>query len=181
MHESEICPKFRIEMHEKLDEPWVHNGISLLLVIDVLCVLLEFVVHDDHFIEDHSMHAAGYYISCCSLSILGFFQFECFLNMNCTGRFLLEFYGHFLDAIVVPVSIILEFLLANGAASLLILLRFWRLVRIMHGVFVADEENDNKKETMHAQRMKTIRSEVERHSKSIEERSGTLRKSLQNA
>merc|ERR1711964_94728 len=151
-------------------------------VIDGLCVLLEFVVHDDHFIEDHSMHAAGFYISCVSLSILGFFQFECFLNMNCTGRFLLEFYGHFLDAFVVPLSIILEFILANGAASLLILLRFWRLVRIMHGVFTADEENDAMKETMHAERMKSIRKEVERHSGRISDRSTTLRKTnMQNA
>lgn len=182
MHESEICPKFRIEMHEVLDQPWVHNGISMLLVVDVICVLLEFVVHDDHFLEDHSMHAAGFYISCVSLSILGFFQFECFLNMNCTGRFLLEFYGHFLDAIVVPVSIILEFILNNGATSLLILLRFWRLVRIMHGVFVADEENDARKETKHAERMKSIRAEVERHSQRVSDRSNTLRKNnLQNA
>lgn len=181
MHESQICPKFRIELHEWLDQPWVHNGISMLLVVDVICVLLEFVVHDDHFLEDHSMHAAGFYISAASLSILGFFQFECFLNMNCTGRFLLEFYGHFLDAIVVPVSIVLEFLLANGAASLLILLRFWRLVRIMHGVFTADEENDARKETQHAERMQSIRKEVERHSGRISDRSSTLRKKLQDA
>lgn len=183
MHESEICPEWRIELHEWLDEPWVHNLISILLVIDVLCVLLEFVVHDDHFYEDHNMHKAGFYISCCSISILGFFQFECFLNMNCTGRFLLEFYGHFLDALVVPVSIILEFLLQNGAASLLILLRFWRLVRIMHGVFVADEENDARKETLHAARMKSIQKEVERHSERISNRTSTLRSKqpLQNA
>lgn len=181
MHESEICPKWRIELHEQLDQPWVHNGISLLLVVDVLCVFLEFVVHDDHFLEDHSMHLAGYYISATSLSILGFFQFECFLNMNCTGRFLLEFYGHFLDALVVPLSIILEFLLASGAASLLILLRFWRLVRIMHGVFTADEENEARKETQHAERMMSIRKEVERHSERISQRSGTLRQTLQNA
>lgn len=40
----------------------------------------------------------------------------------------------------------LEFLLQGGAASLLIMLRLWRLVRIMHGVFTADEEKDEGKE-----------------------------------
>merc|ERR1712139_30868 len=66
--------------------------------------------------------------------------------MNATGRFLFEFYGHFLDCIIIPLSIVLESLLAGGAASLLIMLRLWRLVRIMHGVFTADEEADEGKE-----------------------------------
>merc|ERR1712159_763727 len=121
-----------------------YNLISALLVADVIIVVLEFVVHDPGWHEDavHDMHVAGYYLTCASLTILGFFQFEAFLNMNATGRFLFEFYGHFLDCIIIPVSIAFEFMLGSSVGSLLILLRLWRLVRIMHGVFTADEEKD---------------------------------------
>jgi len=116
--------------------------ISALLVCDVIIVVLEFVVHDPGWHEDvvHDMHVAGYYLTCASLTILGCFQAEAFLNMNATGRFLFQFYGHFLDCIIIPVSIALEFMLSSSIGSLLIMLRLWRLVRIMHGVFTADEE-----------------------------------------
>jgi len=146
LHVSCICPEYRCMMHEFLDRQIVHNTISALLVADVLIVIIEFVVHDDHFLESHLCHTMGFYFTSASLTILGFFQGEAFMNMNATGRFLFEFYGHFLDCIIIPLSIVLEFLLAGGAASLLIMLRLWRLVRIMHGVFTADEEKDEGKE-----------------------------------
>jgi len=142
LRESGIMPIYRLEMHEVLDQEFVHNLISALLVCDVIIVVLEFVVHDPGWHEDavHDMHVAGYYLTCASLTILGCFQFEAFMNMNATGRFLFEFYGHFLDCIIIPLSITLEFAIDQSIASLLILLRLWRLVRIMHGVFTADEE-----------------------------------------
>lgn len=143
---SQICPKYRLEMHEFLDQQVVHNVISGLLVCDVLIVIIEFVVHDDHFLESHLCHEMGFYFTSASLSILGFFQCEAFMQMNATGKFIFEFYGHFLDCIIIPLSIVLEFLLQGGATSLLIMLRLWRLVRIMHGVFTADEEADEGKE-----------------------------------
>lgn len=174
MHTSEICPEYRIEMHEFLDQPWVHNGISGLLVFDVMCVLGEFYLHDPYMYERHAFHDAGFYVGVCSISVLGFFQFECFMNMNCTGRFLLEFYGHFLDAIIVPVSLICEFTLNSGATSLLILLRFWRLVRIAHGIFVADEEREANKETLLAHKMKELSKQVTEHKRTIERRSTEL-------
>lgn len=142
----EDLSKYRVKMHEFLDQGFVHNSISFLLICDVLIVIIEFVVHDPHFVESHWCHAAGFYFTSASLSILGFFQLEAFMNMNASGYFLFEFYGHFLDCIIIPLSIVLEFLLQGGAASLLILLRLWRLVRIMHGVFTADEEKDEGKE-----------------------------------
>jgi len=137
---SQICPKYRIKMHEVLDQQIVHNVISILLVCDVLIVIIEFVVHDDHFLESHLCHEMGFYFTSASLSILAFFQAEALMQMNATGKFLFEYYGHFLDCIIIPLSIVLEFLLQGGATSLLIMLRLWRLVRIMHGVFTADEE-----------------------------------------
>lgn len=146
LHDSCIVPKFRCKIHELLDQAAVHNIISLLLVCDVLIVIIEFVVHDEVLYESHWCHEAGFYFTSASLTILGFFQAEAFMNMNASGRFLFEFYGHFLDCIIIPVSIALEFLLQGGAASLLIMLRLWRLVRIMHGVFTADEEKDEGEE-----------------------------------
>merc|ERR1719373_784714 len=53
-------------------------------------------------------------------------------------------FGHVLDGIVIPVSIILEFVIGSSG-ELLIIVRSWRLLRIVHGIY---ETQSSKGEAM---------------------------------
>lgn len=128
---------WRHELGEWLEEPIVYRPITALLLIDVAFIFAEFIIHDYHFIDEWWPHEVAYYIKCTSLSILVIFQIESILTLTAFGLKFFMHPGFVLDAIVIPVSILMETVVSNDAAALLVLLRFWRLVRIAHGIYEA--------------------------------------------
>lgn len=130
-------PRWRHELGECLEHKSVYRPITALLLIDVGFIFAEFIIHDYHFIDMDWPHEVGYYIKCTSLSILVIFQIESILTLIAFGLKFFSNPGFILDAIVIPVSILMETVLTADGASLLVVLRFWRLVRIAHGIYEA--------------------------------------------
>jgi hypothetical protein len=89
--------------------------------------------------------------------ILGIFCAEVLLLLLSFGLRFFTHPGYVLDLFVVPVAIVLEVLLSE-AGGLIILLRFWRVLRVAHQVY---ESIEHVEELKHAQRMaKDLRAEV---------------------
>lgn len=115
--------------------------IICLVILDSLLVLAELLL-DLRIIEpdkkDYAVKAFHYM----SFAILVFFMLEIFLKIYV---FRLEFFHHkfeILDAIVVVVSFVLDLVLffknhQFEALGLLILLRLWRVARIINGIIIS--------------------------------------------
>ncbi|XP_014409117.1 voltage-gated hydrogen channel 1 isoform X1 [Camelus ferus] len=115
--------------------------IICLVVLDALLVLAELVLDLKIIQPDRNNYAARVF-HYMSLAILTFFMMEIAFKIFV---FRLEFFHHkfeILDAIVVVVSFILDIVLlfqehAFEALGLLILLRLWRVARIVNGIIIS--------------------------------------------
>ncbi|XP_076778874.1 voltage-gated hydrogen channel 1 isoform X2 [Arvicanthis niloticus] len=112
--------------------------IICLVVLDALLVLAELLL-DLKIIEQNYIVKVFHYMS---FAILAFFMVEIFLKIFV---FRLEFFHHkfeILDAIVVVVSFVIDLVLMFKnhhfeALGLLILLRLWRVARIINGIIIS--------------------------------------------
>ncbi|XP_005897463.2 voltage-gated hydrogen channel 1 isoform X1 [Bos mutus] len=115
--------------------------IICLVVLDALLVLAELVL-DLKIIEPDKNNYAPKVFHYMSLAILTFFMMEIFFKIFV---FRLEFFHHkfeILDTIVVVISFILDLVLLFRehqfeALGLLILLRLWRVARIINGIIIS--------------------------------------------
>ncbi|XP_057161701.1 voltage-gated hydrogen channel 1 isoform X2 [Ursus arctos] len=115
--------------------------IICLVILDALLVLAELIL-DLKIIELDKNDYAAMVFHYMSFAILTFFMMEIFFKLFV---FRMEFFHHkfeILDAIVVVVSFILDFVLLFRkhqfeALGLLILLRLWRVARIINGIIIS--------------------------------------------
>ncbi|XP_007189569.1 voltage-gated hydrogen channel 1 isoform X2 [Balaenoptera acutorostrata] len=115
--------------------------IICLVVLDALLVLAELVL-DLKIIQPDKNNYAARVFHYMSIAILTFFMMEIFFKIFV---FRLEFFHHkfeILDAIVVVVSFVLDVVLLFRehefeALGLLILLRLWRVARIINGIIIS--------------------------------------------
>ncbi|GAB1290135.1 Voltage-gated hydrogen channel 1 [Apodemus speciosus] len=115
--------------------------IICLVVLDALLVLAELLL-DLKIIEPDEQDYAVTVFHYMSFAILVFFMVEIFFKIFV---FRLEFFHHkfeILDAIVVVVSFVLDLVLLFKnhhfeALGLLILLRLWRVARIINGIIIS--------------------------------------------
>ncbi|XP_032732196.1 voltage-gated hydrogen channel 1 isoform X2 [Lontra canadensis] len=115
--------------------------IICLVILDALLVLAELIL-DLKIIELDKNDYAAKVFHYMSFAILTFFMMEIFFKLFV---FRMEFFHHkfeILDAIVVVVSFILDFILLFQkhqfeALGLLILLRLWRVARIINGIIIS--------------------------------------------
>ncbi|XP_008580668.1 PREDICTED: voltage-gated hydrogen channel 1 [Galeopterus variegatus] len=115
--------------------------IICLVILDALLVLAELIL-DLKIIQRDGNNYAAKVFHCMSIAILVFFMMEIFFKIF---AFRLEFFHHkfeILDAVVVVVSFILDIVLLFRehefeALGLLILLRLWRVVRIINGIIIS--------------------------------------------
>ncbi|XP_006894729.1 PREDICTED: voltage-gated hydrogen channel 1 [Elephantulus edwardii] len=115
--------------------------IICLVVLDALLVLAELMLDLKIIQPDKNKYAARvfHYLS---IAILTFFMMEIFFKIFV---FRLEFFHHkfeILDAVVVVVSFVLDIVLLFRehefeALGLLILLRLWRVARIINGIIIS--------------------------------------------
>ncbi|XP_037599350.1 voltage-gated hydrogen channel 1 isoform X2 [Cebus imitator] len=111
--------------------------IICLVVLDALLVLAELIL-DLTITQPHKNNNATRVFHYMSIAILGFFMMEIIFKLYV---FRLEFFHHkfeILDAVVVVVSFVLDIVLLFRehdfeALGLLILLRLWRVARIING------------------------------------------------
>lgn len=174
---SHKSPKWRHELGECLESPWVWRPITTLLLIDVCFIFVEFIIHDYHFIDEDWPHDVGHYMKITSLVILTIFQIESLLTFIAFGSRFFRHVGFVLDGVVIPVSILMETVVSADAASLLVVLRFWRLVRIAHGIFEAQmvQMNQLKQELMkHKIVIQTRAPHLHKHIRDFDKKGGGL-------
>ncbi|XP_004595359.2 voltage-gated hydrogen channel 1 isoform X1 [Ochotona princeps] len=123
--------------------------IICLVVLDALLVLAELIL-DLKIIQPDQNNYAARVFHYMSVAILVFFMMEIFLKIFV---FRLEFFHHkfeILDAVVVVVSFILDIVLLFRehefeALGLLILLRLWRVARIINGIIISVKTRSERK------------------------------------
>lgn len=115
--------------------------IICLVVLDALLVLAELIL-DLKIIQPDKNNYAARVFHYMSIAILTFFMIEVFFKIFV---FRLEFFHHkfeILDSVVVLVSFVLDIVLLFRehefeALGLLILLRLWRVARIINGIIIS--------------------------------------------
>eukprot|EP00760_Papus_ankaliazontas_P005022 PhM_4_TR12341/c0_g1_i1/m.68819 len=140
-----------------LESHLVHGMIVLLIVADIVIVIVHLLL-EAHYPVDltdhelpacrqhvpHSVHVAEDALLYTSVTILCIFLFEMSLKMVCFGPISwLKNPLHLLDFCVVLASLISELTLHGSdriAVSLLVAVRLWKIVRIMHAVIEATTE-----------------------------------------
>ncbi|ELW65529.1 Serine/threonine-protein phosphatase PP1-gamma catalytic subunit [Tupaia chinensis] len=134
-------PDFRSTLRKLFSSHRFQVIIICLVVLDALLVLAELVL-DLKIIQPDENNYAVTVFHFMSIAILFFFMVEIFFKLHV---FRLEFFHHkfeILDAIVVVISFILDIVLLFReheleALGLLILLRLWRVARIINGIIIS--------------------------------------------
>ncbi|XP_012518990.1 PREDICTED: voltage-gated hydrogen channel 1 [Propithecus coquereli] len=134
-------PDFRSTLRKLFSSHRFQVIIICLVVLDALLVLAELIL-DLKIIQPDKNNYAARVFHYMSIAILVFFMMEIFFKIFV---FRLEFFHHkfeILDAIVVVVSFVLDIVLLFRehefeALGLLILLRLWRVARIINGIIIS--------------------------------------------
>ncbi|XP_078277448.1 voltage-gated hydrogen channel 1 [Rhinoraja longicauda] len=148
------CPKFT-SFRDALK--WVFNAnkfqiaVVCLVILDALFVFFELLM-DLSVVEADKEKIAPQVFHYLSIIILTFFILELVGKLY---AFRLEFFWHkfeVLDAVIVVVSFILDIVYisredAFDGVGLLILLRLWRVARIINGILMTVQTRQLKKET----------------------------------
>ena len=142
----------------------VQNCLNVLLICDLLIVISSIQVElhykesmienykeacalgQEELIGDEHLEHVEHGLMMTSIAILICFLIEQILLMIGMG---LEFFQkpmEVLDLFVVGISLYFELEAANFAAILLIISRTWRFIRIFHGMFTLDEDEEHDKE-----------------------------------
>jgi len=140
---------------EALESKRLHQAVILLIVIDAACVLAE-LTHTflaDNCSPDEESPAWLEILANISLTITTFFLVEIPLTLWSLGpRFYNPFKTphaslHLFDAFIITGTFVLEFVLKGRErelAGLLIILRLWRLVKLVGGIAVGAGEIDEE-------------------------------------
>ncbi|EDO34401.1 predicted protein [Nematostella vectensis] len=122
--------------------------IIALVIIDCIIVIAELLV-DLEILKVHHDNPAPHILHDVSIAILSLFIIELIVKIYAMG---MEFFHHKLevfDGIVVIVSFALDIAFSGGnaaeGASLLIILRLWRVTRIVNGIILSVKMQDEKK------------------------------------
>ena len=129
----------RVRLQAKLHSHRFQMIIIGLVVIDFLIVLVQLLMDIQVIKGVHHDHLAIQFLHYTSIVILGLFLIEIVVKLYAFG---LDFFHHKLevfDAIVVIVSFALDIAYSGNmdawdAVGLLVLLRLWRVVRIVNGI-----------------------------------------------
>lgn len=152
--EEEICPQFS-SFRDTLK--WIFNSnkfqiaVVCLVILDALFVFCELLM-DLSIVEADKERIVPQVFHYLSIIILTFFILELAGKLY---AFRLEFFWHkfeILDAAIVIVSFILDIVYisredAFDGVGLLILLRLWRVARIINGILMTVKSRQLKKET----------------------------------
>jgi len=149
LHDLSSKAKWRIILGEWLEGHRCQSILAILLLLDVFCVVVELLI-GANIIRNETEVAkeAQHVLHLISLTILFIFAVEVSLLVVAFG---IQFFKHFwyvLDFIVIFLSIILDLTLHTDEAELLLIIRAWRIVRILHGIYTYREIEHKEKEKL---------------------------------
>lgn len=162
----------------------VHFAVVCLVLLDVLLVISEVILdlhlcslrtheHDNHEAIESTKHTI-HILHLCSIAILGVFLFEILLKLIAYDVAFFRKPGEVFDALLVSISFALDLKLTGEAATvveMLLLLRLWRVTRIVHGAMMSVFQHSEK--LIHAERKK--RKEIERELHNLKVQFGVIR------
>jgi len=111
--------------------------VLILTLTDLIIVVAEMTLSLIDPFEERVSHVVLSIFTALSLTILSFFTLELFTHAFAFGLSYFCHVGHFLDLIVIVAALILEILLKGTSreiVGLLIVVRFWRVLRLMDAV-----------------------------------------------
>ncbi|CAI9564049.1 unnamed protein product [Staurois parvus] len=160
--------------------------IVCLVILDALFVLIE-VLLDLELLADKVDHIIPEIFHYLSISVLSFFLLEIAGKLY---AFRLEFFHHkfeVFDAVIVIISFIIDVVYITredvfSAVGLLILLRLWRVARIVNGVILSVKSRAEEKIHKLKEKQETLLarvSELEQQCSQQEQEIGRLQKLLQ--
>ncbi|KAJ3053572.1 hypothetical protein HK097_003949 [Rhizophlyctis rosea] len=161
---------WRKELGQFLDQKRFHYLVLFLVVLDLMVVMAEIIItffeqnscESNHF-EEEWWHNTLAHIS---TAILCLFNIEIALHLIAFGpRYFTHSLLHLFDAIVVITSLALDLALRGKeqeVAGLLIVLRSWRLVRVVDGVAMTLEDQYRGKLRRLKEENKRLREELEK-------------------
>ncbi|KAJ8379514.1 hypothetical protein SKAU_G00002920 [Synaphobranchus kaupii] len=140
---------FRVSLHRLFSHDKFQIFVVCLVILDAVFVLCELLM-DLSIIKPDEKHIAPHVFHYLSLALLTFFMVEL------AGKifaYQLQFFKHkfeVLDGVVVIASFVLDIVYASNehafnATGLLILLRLWRVARIINGVLVSMKTHSDHK------------------------------------
>jgi len=141
---EETKPEFR-NLRDRLKYIFDSNKFQIvivcLVIVDCLLVVTELLLDLEVFPKEASHSVAPHVLHYMSIGILGLFLIEILTRF---AVFRLEFFKHKLevfDAVIVIVSFILDIIYRNkegpeSGIGLLIVLRLWRVTRILNGRYL---------------------------------------------
>ena len=157
-------PEWRGQLCRFLHLAYLHHFMNLLLVIDIAILITSMQIelyHLESEIDDfdeachdgaHSLHGYGNdyllqveeHLMYTSVGILSFFGLEIALCLIGEGLHYLSNPLHCLDIIVVSLSLFFELHSDSFASTILILIRVWRFLRLVHGTMemIYDSDSD---------------------------------------
>ena len=115
---------------------WYHLTVLELILLDVVLIIGELAIALAG-IDPAAELLVHDILTALSLGILSLFLVEIILHVYVFGVGYLWHWTHFLDSAVIVVAFVLEIALhgvAQELAGLLVLIRFWRIIRLMDAV-----------------------------------------------
>lgn len=155
-------PGWRGTLCRIVSNPIVHHLLNTLLVIDIVILVVstqmeiyyldtqvenfDKACHDGaHSLEhygDHTIHTYEHNLEIASIAILSIFALELLMSIIGEGEVFFHNPLHILDVIVVSISMYFEIGGNTTAAEVIVLVRCWRFLRIVHGVVEILEEEE---------------------------------------
>jgi len=134
---------YRQQICEMLEADSTTRFMIALLLLDALCVFVEILMlEEQHILTEHMRLTVEWTCHHISLAILVVFLAEILMHLYAFRTEILHEPGYILDAIVIPVSLIIELIFSGG--GLLIILRGWRIVRLTHSAFTVEMERKDE-------------------------------------
>ncbi|KAI9598415.1 hypothetical protein BDF19DRAFT_432448 [Syncephalis fuscata] len=137
----------RRKLAQILETRKAHVIVLVLVVLDLVFVLIEILISLFER-DDWEAHIAVKILSELSFAVVCLFAFEQLLNLYAFGLRYFASWLHMLDA-------------SREAASLIIILRFWRVLRVMDAVALTVEMKTEEKEKQLKAQILTLQTRLE--------------------
>jgi len=183
-----VDPRFpkhwRLKAHHILESRWTHMLILVLVLADLAFVLAEIFIELFSFqaCRDHTFEKGGEHweegdrtiratdaLRIASLCVLSLFCVEITAKLFVLGvKYYTHHYIHLFDALVIVTSFVVTLVLhgpAEEVVALFVMLRLWRIVRVIDSVAVTvEQEHAKRRHKLHRQI-----STLEEHVKTLQE------------
>ncbi|EDV26918.1 uncharacterized protein TRIADDRAFT_54341 [Trichoplax adhaerens] len=138
----------RAKLRQLIYSHKVHIAIVVLVILDALIVIAELLI-DLSVIKVHHTSPLARAFHFTSIAILAIFLVEIVLKLYASDLAFFLHYFEVFDALIVIVSFVLDIAYSNSEAlsgvGLLVVLRLWRIARIVNGIISSVKSQANDK------------------------------------